>query len=201
MKAPHPSVAVIDYGAGNLFSVTHALEAAGARVSIAQTSQDLARASRVVLPGVGAFGAGIAALRAGDLDQAIAEFTASGRPFLGICLGMHLLLEHSDELGDHRGLGLFSGRVRRLPSSVTVPHIGWNQFSRVGTSRILQEDFAAYFAHSYHVDGSHPYCVATVDHGGPVAAALERDNVFALQFHPEKSGDAGQRPLRRFLEI
>jgi imidazole glycerol-phosphate synthase subunit HisH len=196
-------VTVVDYGAGNLHSVRRALEAVGADVERATTPEQVARAERVVLPGVGAFPAAMAALRAQGLDEALVAAAGRGTPLLGVCLGMQLLLaggtEHAPPGAPTRGLGLLPGLVERLPSGVRVPHMGWHRLALRRATALLPEPFPVYFAHSYFVSGAHRDAVAVVDHGVPIAAAVARDGLFGCQFHPEKSGAAGLGLLRRFV--
>ena len=198
------SIALIDYGAGNLRSVANALAAAGARdVAIVRDGAGVRHADRVVLPGVGAFGASMAALRAlpgvvGSLDERVVR---GGIPFLGICVGMQLMADAGEELGRHDGLGWIGGTVRRLDGGggVRVPHMGWND---VTTTRAgLVADGEAYFLHSYAFDVDVPADrIAATDHGGPVTAAIARDNLIGVQFHPEKSQGYGLAFLARFLK-
>ncbi len=193
-------VALIDYGAGNLRSAARALAAAGAsRVAVTASPAAVLAADSIVLPGVGAFGACAAALRAIDgmedaLNRAVRE---NGRPFLGICVGMQLMAESGHEFGVHPGLGWVEGTVHRLRASgQRIPHIGWNQVAPGGTSLI--EPGFAYFVHSYALD-SGPHVVATTDYGGPVTAAIQKDTMLGVQFHPEKSQGYGLALLERWL--
>jgi glutamine amidotransferase len=199
-------IAIIDYGAGNLRSVRNALVHLGADVITLDTPEGLERADKIVLPGVGAFGAGMAALRAAGFEEPLKEAVAAGVPLIGICLGMQYLFESSDEMGLHRGLGLLPGRVTRFPANgPKVPHIGWNQLHIRRDHPLLAgiEDGAyAYFVHSYYVDASEPDDVlATTDYGIEVAAVVARGNLFGIQPHPEKSQAVGLRILRNFVEL
>jgi imidazole glycerol-phosphate synthase subunit HisH len=194
-------VALIDYGAGNLHSVHNALKAAGAS-DIAVTADPVAvrRAERVVLPGVGAFGACASGLRAiPGMVEALAETVlAGGRPFLGVCVGMQLMASRGEELGEHEGLGWLPGVVRRIDCApgIRVPHMGWNDVvPRVDHPLIRAGE--AYFLHSFAFSGDG--VLATTDHGGEVAAAVGRDNLAGVQFHPEKSQRYGIALLERFL--
>lgn len=197
------TLALIDIESGNLHSVDNALRAAGASDVVITADPDvIARADRIVLPGVGAFGACAANLRAVDgLEEALRDAALTrARPFLGICVGMQLLADASDEMGEHRGLGWISGRVTRLtPSdpSAKVPHMGWNDV-RPTREHPLIVPGEAYFLHSYAFTGEH--VLATTDHDGPVTAAIGRDTVVGAQFHPEKSQRYGLSFLTRFLE-
>jgi glutamine amidotransferase len=196
------TLALIDYQAGNLHSVANALRAAGCADLVVTADPDaVARADRIVLPGVGAFGACAAALRAVDglvpaLERRVLE---QGAPFLGICVGMQLLATAGEELGRHAGLGWIAGTVRRIDVAGTdakVPHMGWNDVvPQVEHALIVPGE--AYFLHSYAFDGAH--VVATTDHAGPVTAAVARDTVVGVQFHPEKSQRYGLALLARFL--
>jgi imidazole glycerol-phosphate synthase subunit HisH len=199
------TVALIDIRSGNLRSVENALRAAGAAAVAVTADPDAVRAAeRIVLPGVGAFGACAAALRAVDgLEDALGEAVgARGRPFLGICVGMQLMADSGDEGGEHRGLGWIAGRVRRLAPAdpaARVPHMGWNDVVPAGAHPLAAAG-EAYFLHSYAVDGAGDAVLATSDHGGPVAAAIGRDTMVGVQFHPEKSQRYGLDLLRRFLD-
>ena len=197
-------LALIDIGSGNLHSVENALRAAGAGdLAITSDPDTIARADRVVLPGVGAFGACAANLRAVDgLEEALADVAqAKARPFLGICVGMQLMADAGEELGEHRGLGWIAGRVRRLEPmtmAAKVPHMGWNDVQPVREHALVPAG-EAYFLHSYAFDGDPDAVIATTDHAGPVTAAIGRDTLVGVQFHPEKSQRYGIDLLRRFL--
>lgn len=195
-------VTLIDMGAGNLHSVANALKAAGADdISLTANADAVARAERIVLPGVGAFAACAAALRAlpGMVDALEQRVRSDGTPFLGICVGMQLLARVGEEFGEHPGLGWFDGRVVRLSPAdpeARVPHMGWNQVDPT-TAHPLIEPGEAYFLHSYAYVGAD--VIATTDHGSPVTAAIGRDNILGVQFHPEKSQRHGIALLERFL--
>jgi glutamine amidotransferase len=197
------TLALIDYGAGNLHSVANALKAAGARdIAVTADPAIVSKADRIVLPGVGAFGSCAAALRSVDgmveaLEQRV---RGDGVPFLGICVGMQLMADTGEEMGEHPGLGWIKGHVRHLmPSdpSAKVPHMGWNDV-RVATPHPLIVPGEAYFLHSYSFEGED--VIATTEHAGPVVAAIARDNLAGVQFHPEKSQRYGLDLLARFLE-
>jgi len=197
------TVALIDYGAGNLHSVENALRAAGATDIAVTADPDLvAKADRIVLPGVGAFGACAAALRGVDgmvaaLEQRVRR---EGAPFLGVCVGMQLMGDTGEELGTHTGLGWMRGRVRLIDAAGTdakVPHMGWNDVIPA-TPHPLIEPGEAYFLHSFAFEGDD--VLATTDHAGPVVAAIGRDNLIGVQFHPEKSQRYGIALLERFLQ-
>lgn len=201
-------LAVIDYGAGNLRSVLHALKyLQAADTVVAQTPEQLAGATKIILPGVGAFGAGMQILRERGLDQAIREMVARDTPYLGICLGMQFLFETSDEMGAHAGLGILPGRVTRFPSrpSLKVPHMGWNSLELKRESPILTGLAAkayAYFVHSYYCIPADPGIVtATVNYGDSFCVAVQRKSVFGVQFHPEKSQKTGLQILSNFLRL
>ena len=195
-------IALIDYGAGNLHSVANALKAAGAQdLSITADPDAVRQADRIVLPGVGAFAACMNGLSAipGMVEAMRTRALDGGVPFLGVCVGMQLLATTSEEFGTHAGLGWIGGTVRRLKPApgITVPHMGWNDVVPVGEHPLLVPG-EAYFLHSYAFDGDH--VLATTDHGGPVTAAIGRDNLLGVQFHPEKSQRYGIALLERFLE-
>lgn len=195
------SVALIDYGAGNLHSVANALKAAGATdLAVTADPDVVASADRIVLPGVGAFASCMSGLAAVDGMIAAMEqrVLTQGAPFLGICVGMQLMAEAGEEFGAHPGLGWLPGRVRRLTpaNDERVPHMGWNDVEPVADHALLAPG-EAYFLHSYAYDG--PAVLAVSDHGGPLPAAIGRDNLAGVQFHPEKSQRYGLDLLARFL--
>lgn len=199
-------IAVIDYGAGNLRSVRNALAHLGAEVITVRQPEQLAGVEKIVLPGVGAFGAGMAALRAAGFEEAIKEAVAAGTPLLGICLGLQYLFESSDEMGYHTGLGLLAGRVTRFPpNELKVPHIGWNQLDIRRDSPLLAgipDGAYAYFVHSYYARPADPAdVIATTEYGITFASVVGRGNVFGIQCHPEKSQTVGLRILRNFIEM
>ena len=208
-------VAVIDYGVGNLLSVSRALVHCGARVKVTADPAVILAADRVILPGVGAFANGMAALRASGLDRVVRQVAAAGMPLLGICLGMQLLLESSDEFGATDGLGLIPGQVLQIPSDASdgernkIPHIGWNALTlpsgRSSWGDGLLDGLAAgeamYFVHSFMAQPTDPaHRLADCLYGGiAVSAAVQRGAVLGCQFHPEKSGEAGLRVLSNFI--
>lgn len=199
------TVTLIDYGAGNLRSVEKALRAAGAPdVCVTGNAADLAQASRIVLPGVGAFGACIAGLAAlpGMVDSLHHAVRQRALPFLGICVGMQLMAESGEEFGTHAGLGWVRGHVRRMtPAGLKVPHMGWNHVEPRADSSALVQPGAAYFVHSFALTDADPADIAaTTGYGGPVIAAVQRENMLGVQFHPEKSQGYGLALLGRFLE-
>ncbi len=212
-----PEVAVIDYGMGNLLSVQRGLEHCGATVTITADPNVILSASRVILPGVGAFADGMAELHRQGLDDVVREVATRGIPLLGICLGMQMLLDESEEFGITPGLGLIPGRVIPVPSITTdghpqkIPHIGWNALV-VPQGRKNWEDTllhpikpgeAVYFVHSFMASPTDPsYRIANCLYGGnSVSATIGRENVLGCQFHPEKSGEIGLKVLRRFLTL
>jgi len=200
-----PVIAVLDYGIGNLRSAQKALEHVGADAHLTADHDMISAADGVVLPGVGAFGACMDALRATDLAGVAAAAAGAaaegqGPPFLGICIGMQLLYEGSDESPGARGLGVLSGRLRCLPAGVKHPQMQWNVLDVLRPSTLLAglpDPTWAYFVHSYAAE-DHSHVVATCDYGGPVAAAVERNQLSATQFHPEKSGANGLAALGNF---
>lgn len=197
------TLALVDIESGNLQSVANALRSAGARdIAITADPDVIARAARIVLPGVGAFGACAANLRAvAGLEEALAaRVLRGGAPFLGICVGMQLMADAGEEMGTHAGLGWIAGRVRRLDppagSNAKVPHMGWNDVIPCRPHALLRPG-EAYFLHSFAFEGGD--VMATTDHAGPVTAAIGRDNLLGVQFHPEKSQRYGLALLERFL--
>jgi glutamine amidotransferase len=193
------SIALIDYGAGNLTSVRKGFAAAGVELSRPRTPLDLAGASAIVVPGVGHFRA--TSPLANGWRDAILEAVGRGVPLFGICLGLQWLFDSSEEADDVTGLGLMNGRCERLPGVVKVPHVGWNSLALIRPSRLfasVPEGSQVYFTHSYAAPVGAD-CVAVTTHGRPFAAAVERDNVFGVQFHPEKSGDIGLQVIRNFV--
>ncbi len=201
-----PTVAVVDYGIGNLRSVERALIHAGARASVTGDAAAIAAADGVVLPGVGAFGAALDALDHHGLRATVLEAAASGRPLLGVCLGYQLLFDWSEESGGREGLGLLPGRITRLGADRgKIPHMGWNRLRIHRRSRLLEgvaDGAYVYFVHSYAADAVPVEAlVASTDYGGPVAAVVERGNVVGTQFHPEKSGADGLRMYANFVSL
>ena len=194
---------IVDYGMGNLRSVEKALEQAGASVIVSSEPEDVRRADAIVLPGVGAFGDAMAHLQKRGLADVIREEVTAGKPFLGICLGLDLLFEESDEHGLHQGLGLLPGRVELIKTKLKIPHIGWNRIVVHKESRLLAgvpNGSYFYFVHSYVVaprEDSDILC--TTEYGCEFVSAVERDNVTAFQFHPEKSSSLGLQILRNFV--
>ena len=204
-------LAIVDYGVGNLFSLSSSLRAAGAEVTITGDQAVLAQADRIILPGVGAFGDAADALCRSGLDRAVLREAAQGKPLLGICLGMQLLFDFSTEYGFHGGLGLIPGSVQPIrpviPAGYKVPHIGWNALhfpkDRAVSPlfRYIQEGDCVYFVHSYAGTDCREHTIATAEYGPALTAAVARDNVYGVQFHPEKSGQVGLDILRAFCEL
>jgi imidazole glycerol-phosphate synthase subunit HisH len=196
-------IAILDYGAGNLRSVENTLAEIGAEYTLVRDAARLRGAGKIVLPGVGHFGQMMRALDTMQVRDALIERIRAGVPFLGICLGLQALFEHSEEAPEARGLGLYQGTVRRFPADARVPHMGWNQLAVCGDSRLLAGLDArafVYFAHSYYAPAI-PQTAATCTYSLPYTAVLESGNTFAVQFHPEKSGPAGLRVMRNFVEL
>jgi len=198
-----PRIIVVDYGAGNLRSVARALEAAGAKAIVTEQGRDFAGADALVLPGVGAAGAAMRGLKSRDLVAPLREAVASGRPFLGVCLGLQVLMSWSDEDGGVECLGIVPGWVVRLPDGLKIPHIGWNQVQQTQPHRLYEgipDGANFYFVHSYAVVPDDPGVVAGVtDYGQSFTSAVAVGNIFASQFHPEKSATFGLRIYRNFV--
>jgi glutamine amidotransferase len=210
-------VLVVDYGVGNLLSVCRAFEACSAAVELSGSAARIAAAERVVLPGVGAFGDCIHELERRELVRPILDFIANGRPLLGICVGMQMLLEIGEEFGEHAGLAVVPGRVRAIPATGTdgrphkIPHIGWNELEKPSAATQwdgtildgIPERSSCYFVHSFTAEPTDVrYRLADCSYDGRcVSAALRAGNVYGTQFHPEKSGDTGLRILHNFLHV
>jgi glutamine amidotransferase len=197
-------IVVIDYQSGNLRSVAKALEVVGARPVVTENAAELADADAVILPGVGSGPAAMQALESRGMVDPIREYVASGRPFLGVCLGLQLLLERTEE-GDAPCLGIIPGPVRRLPAGLKVPHMGWNSVEFGNDHPVFRGIPPAshfYFVHSYYADPSDSSGVAGItSYGIPFCSVYARDNLAATQFHPEKSGDVGLQIYRNFLDF
>ena len=197
-------IAIFDYGAGNLRSVENTLDSIGARYEIVSNADGLRQADRIILPGVGHFGQFIRSIDSLGVRETFRERIADGVPFLGICLGMQALFESSEEAPELKGLAVYPGQVRRFASGARVPHMGWNELELQGRPRLLREVGAhpyVYFAHSYYVpaEAAGERAAAICEYGIRYTAAIEYENVFGVQFHPEKSGDLGQQVVRNFL--
>ena len=201
-------VAIVDYGVGNLFSLESSLRSIGAETVVTSDAEVLRRADRIVLPGVGAFGDAAEKLRESGLDRVVVEEAKAGKPLLGICLGMQLLLEKSFEYGEHQGLGLIKGEIRPIadviPSDLKIPHIGWNALhfgeKKHPLFRYLTEGDFVYFVHSFYGANCEESVIATAEYGAELTAAVASGNVMGCQFHPEKSGEVGMKILRAFCE-
>lgn len=200
-------IAIIDYDAGNLRSVEKALLLLGEEVLVTRDRTELLAADKVILPGVGNFGDAMEKLKAYDLVGVIHELAERGKPFLGICLGLQLLFERSDEAPGVEGLGILKGEILRIPDKegLKVPHIGWNSLHLQNEGRLfrdLPEGSYVYFVHSYYLKAENPQIVkATTEYGVTIDASVEQGNVFACQFHPEKSSRVGLRILENFAKL
>ena len=200
-------IAIIDYDAGNIKSVEKAMQLLGQEVIITRDRETIMNADKVILPGVGAFGDAMSKLRQYGLDEVIRDVTAKGTPFLGICLGLQLLFERSDETPGVEGLGILKGEILRIPDKegLKIPHMGWNSLHFQNNGRLFQgipEQTYVYFVHSYYLQAEEEDIVkATTEYGVTIHASVEKDNVFACQFHPEKSSAVGRKILQNFLAI
>ena len=195
-------ISILDYGAGNLRSVENTLGAIGADYQLVRDSEELRRAAKIILPGVGHFGQMMRALDEMQVRSALSERILDGVPFLGICLGLQALFASSEEAPDARGLGLLPGSVKRFQGDMRIPHMGWNQLAPQRPSRLLREtgdNPFVYFAHSFYVPVV-PETAAVCDYSVPYTAVIEERNIFGVQFHPEKSGSIGLRIVRNFVE-
>ena len=199
--------AIIDYDAGNIKSVEKALLFLGENAVITRDREELLSADRVILPGVGSFGDAMEKLHSYELTEVIHEIVHKGTPFLGICLGLQLLFERSDECDGVQGLGLLPGEILRIPDApgLKMPHIGWNSLKFPNKGRLfegIQEDAYVYFVHSFYLKAADEGIVtATTEYGTLIHASVEKDNIFACQFHPEKSSEVGLRILKNFIGI
>ena len=200
-------IAIIDFNAGNLKSVEKALHLLGEETVITRSFQEIEAADKVILPGVGAFGDAMEQLKKYELDKVIREVAAQGKPFLGICLGLQLLFEGSDESQGVEGLHILDGQVLRIPDApgLKIPHIGWNSLELANDGRIFQgieKGAYVYFVHSYYLKAANEQIVkATTEYSTHIHASVEQGNVFACQFHPEKSGAVGLSILKNFAEL
>lgn len=202
-------IAIVDYGVGNLFSLKSSLSSIGAEVIVTGEREVIENADKIILPGVGAFEDAAKKLRASGLSEVVISEAKKGKPVLGICLGMQLLLEKSFEFGEHEGLGLIKGEIRPIeeviPKDYKIPHIGWNALKFTEkTSKLfkyINEGDFVYFVHSYYGVKCDESVIATAEYGAELTAAVEKDNVYGCQFHPEKSGDVGLNILRAFCEM
>ena len=201
-------LAIVDYGVGNLFSLKCSLEAIGVDALVTSDEQKLRDADRIILPGVGAFGDASEKLKATGLDRVVIEEANKGKPLMGICLGMQLLLEKGFEYGVYEGLGLIKGEIRPIseviPKKLKNPQIGWNALLFKQQSPIfkyIKDGDYVYFVHSYYGASCEKDTLAVTEYGVPLTAAVGRDNIFGCQFHPEKSGEVGLNILRGFCEV
>ena len=197
-------VAIIDYGAGNLHSVKNALDYLGAQSEITGDAQKILTADHVILPGVGSFGDAMDCLNKSKLTEVVKKAADGSRPFLGICLGLHLLFEKSEESPGADGLGIFGGEVKRIPDcGLKIPHMAWNNIALAKQSRILPEnDPFVYFVHSYYIEPTDKSIISSyTEYGSKLAVSIEQGNIFAVQFHPEKSGETGLEILRKFISL
>lgn len=200
-------IAIIDYDAGNLRSVEKALLALGEHPVVSRDRETILHADKVILPGVGSFGDAMGKLRQYDLVEVIREVAAKETPFLGICLGLQLMFSQSDESTGVEGLGILPGRILRIPPApgLKIPHMGWNSLEISSDSRLFRgiaQGSYVYFVHSYYLQAEDEKIVsASVEYGAHIHAAVERGNVFACQFHPEKSGDTGLKILSNFMSL
>ncbi|MED9970183.1 MAG: imidazole glycerol phosphate synthase subunit HisH [Ruminococcus sp.] len=200
-------IAIIDYNAGNLQSVYKAFKHIGCECVITRDRDTIMSADGAVLPGVGSFGDTVDTLNKYGIKQVALDFMNNGKPFLGICLGLQLLFPHSEESPEAEGLGVFGGEIRKIPNGegLKIPHMGWNSLSVNPESRLLkgiEENPYVYFVHSYYLDAADKSIVAaTTEYGVTIDAAVEKGNIFATQFHPEKSGETGLAILKNFAEI
>ena len=196
-------ITIFDYGAGNLRSVQNTLGEIGAEYELARDAEGLSRATKIILPGVGHFGQMTRALDQMQVRQALLERIRAGVPFLGICLGLQALFESSEEAPEERGLGLFHGEIRRFPATGRVPHMGWNEIVPQNGAKLLAHLAPhpyLYFAHSYYAP-LNDATAATCQYNVSYTAVLETENIFGVQFHPEKSGPIGLRVVRNFVEL
>ncbi|KUO53537.1 MAG: imidazole glycerol phosphate synthase subunit HisH [Desulfitibacter sp. BRH_c19] len=198
-------IEIIDYGMGNLRSVQKSLEGIGYKAAITSNPERIARANGVILPGVGAFADAIDNLKTSGMIEAIREVVKNGKPLLGICLGMQLLMSSSEENGLYQGLDLIDGEVLKIPSTVKVPHMGWNSLAINKNHRLLsgiEENSYFYFVHSYYVNPKNKgYIVASTQYGIDYCSVIAKDNIMGVQFHPEKSSSLGQIILKSFGEM
>ena len=197
-------IAIVDYGMGNLRSVTNAFTRLGASIVVTREKREIAEAGAIVLPGVGAFGKCMENLREFDLLDVLREQIINGKPYLGICLGLQMLFESSEEAPGVEGLGLVRGCVKRFKNNVKVPHMGWNQVEQLKAPQIFKgigqgEHF--YFVHSFYPEPAEDVIASRTDYGSPFASSIERGNIFACQFHPEKSQKVGLRLLQNFINL
>ena len=201
-------IRIIDYGVGNLFSLRSSLRAIGIDAYYTGNPAEIRKADKLILPGVGAFRDAREALRSTGLDRAVQEEAGKGKPLMGICLGMQMLFDRSYEYGEYEGLGLIPGEIvpmdGRIPKDLPIPHIGWNELMLKQPSPLMKNtangDYV-YFVHSYYAETPAEYVIATTDYGVEMTAAVQKDNVYGCQFHPEKSSEVGLSILKAFCEL
>ena len=201
-------IRIIDYGVGNLFSLKSSLRAIGIDADYTGNPAEIRKADKLILPGVGAFRDAREALRSTGLDRVVREEAGKGKPLMGICLGMQMLFDRSYEYGEYEGLGLIPGEIvpmdGRIPKDLPIPHIGWNELMLKQPSPLMKNtangDYV-YFVHSYYAESPAEYVIATTDYGVEMTAAVQKDNVYGCQFHPEKSSEVGLSILKAFCEL
>lgn len=201
-------IRIIDYGVGNLFSLKSSLRAIGIDADYTGNPAEIRKADKLILPGVGAFRDAREALRSTGLDRVVQEEAGKGKPLMGICLGMQMLFDRSYEYGEYEGLGLIPGEIvpmdGRIPKDLPIPHIGWNELMLKQPSPLMKNtangDYV-YFVHSYYAETPAEYVIATTDYGVEMTAAVQKDNVYGCQFHPEKSSKVGLSILKAFCEL
>lgn len=201
-------IRIIDYGVGNLFSLKSSLRAIGIDADYTGDPAEIRKADKLILPGVGAFRDAREALRSTGLDRVVQEEAGKGKPLMGICLGMQMLFDWSYEYGEYEGLGLIPGEIvpmeGRIPKELPIPHIGWNELALKQPSPLMKNtangDYV-YFVHSYYAETPAEYVIATTDYGVEMTAAVQKDNVYGCQFHPEKSSEVGLSILKVFCEL
>lgn len=201
-------IRIIDYGVGNLFSLKSSLRAIGIDADYTGNPAEIRKADKLILPGVGAFRDAREALRSTGLDRVVREEAGKGKPLMGICLGMQILFDRSYEYGEYEGLGLIPGEIvpmdGRIPKDLPIPHIGWNELMLKQPSPLMKNtangDYV-YFVHSYYAETPAEYVIATTDYGVEMTAAVQKDNVYGCQFHPEKSSEVGLSILKAFCEL
>lgn len=202
-------IAVVDYGCGNLFSLASSLKMLGIDSVVTGDEEIIKKAEKIILPGVGAFKDAAKKLKESGLDAVIIEQTKKGVPLMGICLGMQMLFEKSYEYGEHEGLGLIKGSVVPMegviPSELKIPHIGWNALhftnNKTNLFKYINENDCVYFVHSFYATDCADNTIATTEYGAELTAAVQKDNVYGCQFHPEKSGEVGLKILKAFNEV
>lgn len=201
-------IRIIDYGVGNLFSLRSSLRAIGIDADYTGDPAEIRKADKLILPGVGAFRDAREALRSTGLDRVVQEEAGKGKPLMGICLGMQMLFDRSYEYGEYEGLGLIPGEIvpmeGRIPKELPIPHIGWNELALKQPSFLMKNtangDYV-YFVHSYYAETPAEYVIATTEYGVEMTAAVQKDNVYGCQFHPEKSSEVGLSILKAFCEL